>query len=80
PLTADRKSIRETETALDNDEYAALPLAELVSQPLKKAVLALERFRLSQALKAARFNQKEAAANLGISYDQLRALKKKHGM
>ena len=80
PLTADKKSIRETETALDNDEYAALPLAELVSQPLKKAVLALERFRLSQALTAARFNQKQAAANLGISYDQFRGLKKKHGM
>jgi psp operon transcriptional activator len=79
-LSADGKLIRDTETALDNDEYAALPLAELVSQPLKKAVLALERFRLSQALTAARFNQKQAAANLGISYDQFRGLKKKHGM
>ncbi|MCW8799698.1 MAG: hypothetical protein OQK71_02105 [Desulfobacter sp.] len=43
-------------------------------------MLALERFRLSQALTAARFNQKQAAANLGLSYDQFRGLKKKHGM
>ncbi len=54
--------------------------AELADLPLKKAVLALERFRLSQALTAARFNQKLAAANLGLSYDQFRGLKKKHGM
>lgn len=55
-------------------------LAEIVGLPLKKAVLALERFRLSQALTAARFNQKQAAAKLGLSYDQFRGLKKKHGM
>jgi len=79
-LSADRKSIRDTEKALDSDENAVLPLAELVGLPLKKAVLALERFRLSQALTAARFNQKQAAAKLGISYDQFRGLKKKHGM
>ena len=79
-LSADKKSIRDTEKALDTDEDARLPLAELAGLPLKKAVLALERFRLSQALTAARFNQKQAAANLGISYDQFRGLKKKHGM
>jgi psp operon transcriptional activator len=79
-LSADGKLIRDTEKALGNDEYAALPLAELAGLPLKKAVLALERFRLSQALIAARFNQKAAAANLGVSYDQFRGLKKKHRM
>lgn len=79
-LTADKKSIRDTETVLDINEDAILPLAELADLPLKKAVLALERFRLSQALTAARFNQKQAAANLGLSYDQFRGLKKKHGM
>jgi len=69
-LSVDKTSIVDTETVL----------AELADLPLKKAVLALERFRLSQALTAARFNQKQAAANLGISYDQFRGLKKKHGM
>ncbi|MDX9963730.1 phage shock protein operon transcriptional activator [Desulfobacter postgatei] len=79
-LSADGKSIRDTEKRLGTHEEAVLTLAELSGLPLKKAVFALERFRLSQALTAARFNQKEAAANLGISYDQLRGLKKKHGM
>ena len=79
-LSADRNSIRDTEKALGTDEDAVLPIAELAGLPLKKAVLALERFRLSQALTAARFNQKQAAANLGLSYDQFRGLKKKHGM
>ncbi|WP_157238010.1 phage shock protein operon transcriptional activator [Desulfobacter curvatus] len=69
-LSAGKTSIKDTETVL----------SELVELPLKKAVLALERFRLSQALTAARFNQKQAAADLGISYDQFRGLKKKHGM
>lgn len=55
-------------------------LAEMAGLPLKEAVLALERFRLSQALTAARFNQKQAAAKLGLSYDQFRGLKKKHGV
>ncbi|NWH04876.1 phage shock protein operon transcriptional activator [Desulfobacter latus] len=79
-LSADRKSIQDKEKALSAEEDAVLPLAELAALPLKKAVLVLERFRLSQALTAARFNQKKAAANLGISYDQFRGLKKKHGI
>ena len=79
-LSADRNLIRNTEKVLGTDEDAVLPMAELAGLPLKKAVLALERFRLSQALTAARFNQKQAAANLGLSYDQFRGLKKKHGM
>lgn len=62
--------------AADLTEDTGLLLAELANLPPKKAVLALERFRLSQALTTARFNQKKAAANLGISYDQLRGLKK----
>ena len=69
-LSVGKTSIGDTESLL----------AELTGLPLKKAVLALERFRLSKALTAARFNQKQAAASLGISYDQFRGLKKKHGM
>lgn len=79
-LSADTKPVQGSEKSSDSNEDEVLPLAELAGLPLKKAVLALERFRLSQALTAARFNQKQAAANLGISYDQFRGLKKKHGM
>ena len=82
--TADYEPIpvsgQDTKKVLDPNDDAALPLADLAELPLKKAVLALERFRLSQALSAARFNQKQAAAALGISYDQFRGLKKKHGI
>jgi psp operon transcriptional activator len=69
-VSADKGPVGDTETVL----------AQIAALPLKEAVLALERFRLSQALTAARFNQKQAAATLGLSYDQFRGLKKKHGM
>nr|WP_319397215.1 phage shock protein operon transcriptional activator [uncultured Desulfobacter sp.] len=68
--TLDKAAVGDTEVAL----------AQIAGLPLKEAVLALERFRLSHALTAARFNQKQAAADLGLSYDQFRGLKKKHGM
>ena len=70
PVSRDKGPVEDTETVLE----------QIAVLPLKKAVLALERFRLSQALTAARFNQKQAAADLGLSYDQFRGLKKKHGM
>ncbi|MBU0973727.1 MAG: AAA family ATPase, partial [Proteobacteria bacterium] len=54
-------------------------LAALFEKPLKESLLALESYRLRAALFACQFNQKKAAALLGISYDQFRGLKKKHG-
>nr|WP_321496025.1 phage shock protein operon transcriptional activator [uncultured Desulfobacter sp.] len=77
---ADVTSTQNTEKVLASHEDTVLPTEELAGLPLKEAVLVLERFRLSQALITARFNQKQAAASLGISYDQFRGLKKKHGM
>lgn len=53
--------------------------ADLNEKPLKEAVLILERHRLSTALAASSFNQRKAAALLGLTYAQFRGLKKKHG-
>jgi psp operon transcriptional activator len=57
------------ETALDN----------LTHLPLKKAVADLEAAMLQKALQQAQFNQKKAAELLGLTYDQLRGLKRKYG-
>ncbi|MCG8619504.1 MAG: phage shock protein operon transcriptional activator [Desulfobacterales bacterium] len=56
----------------------AFPEQDLREQPLKDAVALLEKYRLVSALESARFNQKSAARNLGLTYDQFRGLKKKH--
>ncbi|MBU2517244.1 MAG: phage shock protein operon transcriptional activator [Proteobacteria bacterium] len=47
--------------------------------PFKEAVEAYERRLLKQALIAARFNQRQAADLLGLTYHQLRGLLRKHG-
>ena len=49
------------------------------SRSLKKAVRELERRMLREALAATRYSQKDAAAYLGLTYDQFRGLKRKHG-
>lgn len=61
------------------------PLASLAGAPasppvpdFRKAVAAYEASILSAALARARFNQREAAAALNLSYDQLRHALKKH--
>jgi psp operon transcriptional activator len=54
-------------------------MADLFEEPLRESLKALEYYRLSAALSASRYNQKKAAALLGLSYDQFRGLKKKHG-
>lgn len=45
----------------------------------KQAVAQVEKRLLKQALEQARFNQRQAARSLGLSYHQLRAQLKKHG-
>ncbi len=54
-------------------------MADLFEKPLKESIRALEFHRLCAALSTCRYNQKKAAALLGISYDQFRGLKKKYG-
>ncbi len=56
------------------------PIKTLSEKPLKEAVMVLEKYRLTSALSDARFNQKKAARILGLTYDQFRGLKKKHGL
>ncbi|OQY51381.1 MAG: phage shock protein operon transcriptional activator [Desulfobacteraceae bacterium 4572_89] len=53
-------------------------LEDLLEKPLKESIQALERYRLGSAMESCRFNQKKAAAKLGLSYDQFRGLKKKY--
>jgi psp operon transcriptional activator len=57
-----------------------LPVADLLALPLKQAVLALETLRVRDALRQNRFNQKKAAAHLGLTYDQFRGIKKRLGI
>jgi psp operon transcriptional activator len=52
--------------------------SELTSMPLKEAVKSLEIQMLKKALFSSKYNQKKAAQNLGLTYDQLRGLLKKH--
>jgi hypothetical protein len=53
-------------------------MADLFEKPLKESIRVLEYHRLCAALFACQYNQKKAAALLGVSYDQFRGLKKKH--
>ena len=48
------------------------------NQPLKAAVRNLEIAMVKDALQSARHNQKKAAKLLGLTYDQLRGLMRKH--
>ena len=50
----------------------------MTSLPLKEAVKTLEIRMLKTALNATQYNQKKAAQKLGLTYDQLRGLLKKH--
>ena len=61
------------------DTVPAIPAPEVVGD-LRTAVAAFEKSCLEQAMLAARYNQRQAASALGLSYDQLRHALKKHGM
>jgi len=47
--------------------------------PLRVAVKNLEIELIQKALDSARYNQKRAAENMGLTYDQLRGLIRKYG-
>jgi psp operon transcriptional activator len=51
---------------------------ELMTLPLKEAVHELTITRLASALDEAKYNQRKAAQNLGMSYHQFRGLYRKH--
>jgi psp operon transcriptional activator len=53
------------------------PLASLVDQPFEDAVLGFKIFLLRKALEKAKYNQRDAARLLGISYHQFRGFYRK---
>lgn len=53
-------------------------VSELMEPPFKEAVRNLELLRLRRALEQTRYNQKQAARLLGLTYHQLRGLLRKH--
>jgi psp operon transcriptional activator len=53
-------------------------VSEFSGKSLKAAVSRIEIQMLKQALEKTRFNQKAAAKQLGLTYDQLRGLVRKH--
>lgn len=54
--------------------------ADLLEKPLKESVRILEVTRMEKALEECRYNQRQAAKALGLSYDQFRGLKKRLGI
>jgi DNA-binding NtrC family response regulator len=50
------------------------------SMPLGARVEAFERAICMEALEKARYNQREAAEILGLTYDQFRQRKRKYGL
>jgi len=63
------------------DQPAAPPAGEPAGYPLdfKEELLRKERALLAGALSRARFNQRQAAELLGLSYNQFRGVLRKHG-
>jgi psp operon transcriptional activator len=60
------------EKAADGDMDAQL------KRPFKEAIAHLELHLLRNALEATRYNRSQAAQRLGLTYDQLRGLLRKH--
>lgn len=77
------EALQEVEEAIHSQHEAPSPQepfdSNLLNLPYKEAVAQLERRLLKHALKEARFNQRQAAERLGLTYHQLRAQIKKHG-
>ncbi len=51
---------------------------QILKIPFKEAIAELEYYLMTKALKKAKFNQRKAAQNLGLSYDQFRGIRKKY--
>ena len=74
---------REIEAALprhDSDEHRGSGFIDDPGLPLAARVEAFERAICAEALERARYNQREAAAALGLTYDQFRQRKRKYGL
>ena len=65
------------ETGETQEDFSDM-VNQAFKKPFKEAVGDLERTLLSRTLKECRYNQRAAAKTIGLSYDQLRGLLKKH--
>jgi psp operon transcriptional activator len=61
-------------------ERPAAAVPEVAPGGFRALVDGYEKRLLSEALAAARFNQKQAASALGLSYHQFRNALRKHGL
>ena len=64
----------------DGGEPAAPPEPEALPEDFRGAVAEFERRLLQRALRSAEGNRRIAAESLGLSYDQMRGLVRKHGV
>lgn len=64
----------------DNQGGTALPQPPQLPYDFKMVMAACEKRLLEDALAACRHNQRETAEKLGLSYDQLRHVARKHGL
>ncbi|CAN5919189.1 sigma-54 dependent transcriptional regulator [soil metagenome] len=83
--TGDVMSEADVDAALPPEAHAASPSSGLAfsddaKQPLDDRVNAFEEWLCRDALERTRFKQKEAAALLGITYDQFRQRYRKYGL
>jgi len=75
----------DVDAALPHESHGAAPASALAflddpSRPLDERVDAFEEWLCRDALERTRFKQKEAAALLGITYDQFRQRYRKYGL
>jgi psp operon transcriptional activator len=78
-----KKNIENKNKVLENNTstsvvHSETVLNKILKKPLKEAVKELEQHMLQTALRESRYNQKIAADMLGLSYDQLRGIKRKY--
>lgn len=76
---------KETDPNFNNNSVSngsPLPedLSRMVQLPFKEAVGSLEVYLINRAMEACRYNQKQAAQKLGLTYDQFRGMRRKHNL
>ncbi|MFH2060214.1 MAG: phage shock protein operon transcriptional activator [Pseudomonadota bacterium] len=64
----------------EKENQANRLMAQICDVPFKTAIGKIEVYLVSQALEAARYNQKQAAKKLGLTYDQFRGVMRKHSL
>ncbi len=78
PIAASGTEASETEAPPESASQPGAWTPAAPGTPLKEAVAGYEVFLLHRALDAARHNQRQAAEDLGLTYDQFRGLYRKH--